>query len=158
MIRPLFDPVVARVFPGPASALRTRAVYPFLALLMAALMLPGCKASISDKSIKRIDVTVAARAANGKAAFVDVRPAEDFAEGHIPGALNIRLADIPQDGPVPALRSKSRIIVYGQNPGSSVGMAFVKQLMASRHYDRVEWFEGGFDAWRAAGGTVQRGY
>ncbi len=153
MIRNLFDPAVARVFPGRAS----RAVFPLLALLVAALMLPACRASISDKSIKRIDVANAARAADGKAAFVDVRPAEEFAEGHIPGALNIRLADIPEDGMVPALRSKGRIIVYGQNPGSSVAMAFVKQLLASRHYDRVEWFEGGYDAWRAAGGTIQRG-
>jgi rhodanese-related sulfurtransferase len=158
MIRPHFDPAVLRVFRIPAPARAARLGYPLLALLIAALLLPGCKASISDKSIKRIDVTVAAKAVDTKAAFVDVRPAEEFAEGHIPGALNIRLADIPENGPVPALRSKSRIIVYGQNPGSSVAMAFVKQLLSSGHYDRVEWFEGGFDAWRAAGGTVQRGY
>jgi rhodanese-related sulfurtransferase len=158
MIRQIFDPAVLRLFRIPTVAQTPRLGYPLLALLVAALLLPGCKASISDKSIKRIDVTVAAKAVDSKAVFVDVRPAEDFAAGHIPGALNIRLADIPDDGPVPALRSKKRIIVYGQNPGSSVAMAFVKQLLSSRHYDRVEWFEGGFDAWRAAGGTVQRGY
>ncbi len=130
-------------------------IAPLLAICLA--LLPACAGSVSDKSVKRIDTPTAARAAEGRAVFVDVRPPEDFAAGHIPGALNIRLTDIPEDVPHPDLRGKGRIIVYGQNPGTAVATAFSKRLIASRHYGTVELFEGGFDAWRAAGGSVARG-
>lgn len=135
--------------------------FAIIALLLmgtaAATALPGCAGSVSDKSVRRIDPMAAARAAESRAAFIDVRPAEDFAKGHIPGALNIRLTDIPEDKPHPDLRSKGRIIVYGQNPGTAVATAVAKRLIASRQYGTVELFEGGFDAWRAAGGAIERG-
>jgi ArsR family transcriptional regulator len=130
----------------------------FAALLAICLvLLPACAGSVSDKSVRRIDAPAAARAAEGRAVFVDVRPPEEFAAGHIPGALNIRLTDIPEDVPHPDLRGKGRIIVYGQNPGTAVATAFAKRLISSRQYGTVELFEGGFDAWRAAGGSVARG-
>ena len=155
MIRKPFDTDVAPRFRGRFHGFRPVAGTLALALTLAAL--PACSGTVSDKSVRRIDAMAAARAAEGRAAFVDVRPPEDFAAGHIPGALNIRLTDIPEDVPHPELRSKGRIIVYGQNPGNAVATAFAKRLLASRHYGTVELFEGGFDAWRAAGGSVERG-
>jgi len=153
MPRPPFDTPLSRRF-------RVRTLSGFAPLLLAAalsVLVGGCAGSVSDKSVRRIDAPTAVRAAEGRAAFVDVRPAEEFAAGHIPGALNIRLTDIPEDKPHPELRTKGRIVVYGQNPGTAVATAFAKRLIASRQYGTVELFEGGFDAWRAAGGPVARG-
>lgn len=119
----------------------------------------GCSSSVSDRSVRRIDPPAATRAhADQRTVFVDVRTPEEFANGRIPGAVNLRLTDIQDDSrPVPALRDARRIVVYGQNPGSAVGVAMTKRLMTSGQYGSVEFFEGGLDAWRAAGGSVQRG-
>ena len=38
---------------------------------------------------------VVSRLADGSAVIVDVLPRESFAEGHIPGALSLPLAEIP---------------------------------------------------------------
>ncbi|MGP1308604.1 MAG: rhodanese-like domain-containing protein [Phycisphaerales bacterium] len=160
MVRSPFDTARSRWFRvrRPSGFALGRSVSGFLTLaLLAAVLLPACAGSVSDKSVTRIDAAAATRAANGRAAFVDVRPVEEFAAGHIPGALNIRLTDIPEERPHPELRSKGRIIVYGQNPGTAVATAFAKRLISSRQYGTVELFEGGFDAWRASGGPVERG-
>lgn len=128
-------------------------------LCAGVLFASGCSSSVSDRSVRRIDPAMATRAhADQRAVFVDVRTPEEFAAGHIPGALNLRLTDIPADGrPLPSLASARRIVVYGQNPGSAVATAMVKRLMTQGQYGTVELFEGGLDAWRAAGGSIQRG-
>lgn len=129
------------------------------ALAAGFLLAFGCSSSVSDRSVRRIDPSVATRAhAESRTVFVDVRSPEEFAAGHIPGAVNLRLTDIPSDNrPIPALSSARRVVVYGQNPGSAVGVAMTKRLMTLGQHGTVEFFAGGLDAWRAAGGSVQRG-
>jgi phage shock protein E len=78
---------------------------------------------------------------------IDVRSPEEFAAGHIKGALNIpldeleqRLGQLPKDQPV---------VTYCmmEHPGDSRGERAAKQLGALGFEASV--LEGGFPAWQA---------
>jgi rhodanese-related sulfurtransferase len=96
------------------------------------------------------DVEMLAGAIDAGAALIDVREAGEFAEGHIPGAVNIpirtlaqNLASVPADKPV---------IVYCAS-GHRAAMA-----NASLHlmgFDNVRVFPAGYGAWEAAGNPTE---
>ena len=87
--------------------------------------------------------------------IVDSRNATQFAAGHIPGAVNVRLPDLRKERWEAELRRKNTIIVYGQNPGSASAIAMAKLLMEMGMKD-VRLYERGFDEWRDAGLTIAR--
>ncbi len=87
------------------------------------------------------------RAEDGTAIVLDVRPAEEYQAGHIPGALSVpieqlesRLADLP--------RSKE-IVAYCRGPYCVMSFEAVKLLRAHGHKARR--LEEGFPEWRANG-------
>lgn len=123
----------------------------------------GC-GGVSDKSIKDVSVVEARRLFDaaqrpGRAstlAIVDPRSPRDFAAGHIPGARNIRLADMPTDAPIDRrLDSADAILVYGTNPASIPARAMTKRLLALG-YSGVRFMPGGLVEWERAGGPVNR--
>lgn len=84
---------------------------------------------------------------------VDVRSPEEYAEGHVPGAVNIpideveqRLSEIPQDRPVVPYCN-----MY--HPGSSRGERAAMLLQA--HGYEATTLNGGFPAWMRLGEPVQ---
>lgn len=113
----------------------------------------GCKTAQSDETLVRIDAPEVATRIAGKSSagtiLVDSRPREQFLDGHIPGAVNLRLEDVAA-GRTSGLERFSTIIVYGENPGSTTAPALAKRL-TSLGYSGVRLFEGGVDAWRRAG-------
>ncbi len=88
--------------------------------------------------------------------IMDVRTPEKYAEGHIPGAKNIRLPQIDPKERDPDIDKYGEIIVYDQNRGSASGMAVSKRMLMVE-YDDVHLFVEGFDAWKAAGLPVETG-
>jgi rhodanese-related sulfurtransferase len=82
-----------------------------------------------------------------------VRPQDEFALGHVPGALNIpfaelerRLAELPKD---------TQIVAYCRGPYCVLSFEAVAALRA-KGYD-IKRLEDGFPEWKAAGlpvGTV----
>ena len=86
-------------------------------------------------------------------AVVDVREADEFAAGHIPGAvhmsrglLEFRVANMP------ALQSPdASILLYCKTSGRAALCAVALQDMG---YRNVRMIAGGFDAWVAAGKLV----
>jgi rhodanese-related sulfurtransferase len=87
--------------------------------------------------------------------IVDPRPVRDYAAGHIPGAVSLRLPDVDEDlRRPPMLTGKKTIVVYGQDPGSAVAKGMVKKLISLR-YKGVRMFAGGIKAWRGAGMGVE---
>ncbi|RMH23965.1 MAG: hypothetical protein D6693_10490 [Planctomycetota bacterium] len=128
----------------------------WLALLILAA--GGCAASSSDETLTRIDDSqVMGRLTGGSAGrtlVIDARPADAYRAGHIPSAVNLRLEDVAR-GRTSGLENYPVIIVYGDNPASSVAVAMVKRLRSLGHRD-VRLFEGGFDGWRRAGRPVAR--
>lgn len=92
-----------------------------------------------------------ARLASGEVTLLDVRPGDEFAAGHLPGALNYpleelerRLAELPAD---------KEIVAYCRGPHcvlSVKAVAFLKE----RGF-RVRRFEDGPAEWKAAGLAVE---
>jgi hydroxyacylglutathione hydrolase len=83
------------------------------------------------------------------AAVVDVREPEEFANGHVPGAVNLpqadlatRLDEVPRDRPV---------FVICQGGFRSLRAA---QFLSQRGFADVVSVKGGTEAWRVAGGEM----
>lgn len=86
----------------------------------------------------------------GTALVVDVRESDEFAAGHIPGAINLplsgfRASQLPDSG--------GRQIVLNCAAGRRSAMALDKCARAQAEVDTH--LAGGFGAWRAAGLAVE---
>jgi rhodanese-related sulfurtransferase/DNA-binding transcriptional ArsR family regulator len=93
------------------------------------------------------------RMRSGTVTVLDVRPVEEFALGHVPGAINIpttelkrRLADLP--------RSKE-IVAYCRGPYCVFAFEAVAALRSAGYKARR--LEDGLPQWRAAGMPTTRG-
>lgn len=89
----------------------------------------------------------------GDVLVLDVRPPEEYAAGHVPGALNVppgelarRLAALPRD---------REVVAYCRGPYCLFSVE-AAALLRRRGY-RVRRLAGGFPAWRARGKPVATG-
>ena len=85
--------------------------------------------------------------------LMDVREADEFAAGHLPGAVLVPrgLLEFKLSG-TPALSSRDlKVVLYCKTSGRA---ALAAQTMQSMGYLNVSSIAGGFDAWAAAGKTV----
>ena len=100
--------------------------------------------------IREVALDAAEAAIRAADVLLDVREADEFHAGHIPGALNIprgllefKLSDDP------ALCARElNIVLYCKTSGRAALAACALQAMGYRH---VQSLAGGFDAWSAAG-------
>ena len=91
------------------------------------------------------------RLRSGVVTLLDVRPEDEFAHGHLPGALNVplaelelRLAELPPD---------REIVAYCRGPWCVLSFEAVA-LLRRRGY-RVRRLEDGFPEWKMAGLPVE---
>lgn len=91
------------------------------------------------------------RARKGLVTVLDVRPPEEFAAGHVPGAINIpvhelekRLKDLPK---------RKEVIAYCRGPYCLMSFEAVEKLR--KRGWRARRLENGLPEWRAAGLPVQ---
>lgn len=84
---------------------------------------------------------------------IDVREADEFAAGHIPGAVHISRGMLEfKLGNIPELASRdTRIVLYCKTSGRA---ALAAAALAEMGYLQVTSIAGGFDAWAAAGKPV----
>ena len=88
-----------------------------------------------------------ARLHNDVVTVVDVRPEDEFALGHLPGALNIPLAELERRlGELPKSRE---VIAYCRGPWCVLSFEAVAALRAQGY--RVRRLEDGYPEWKAAG-------
>ena len=94
---------------------------------------------------------LAQRMHDGLVTVLDVRPEDEFAAGHLPGAINIplrelekQLADLPRD---------HEIVAYCRGPYCVLSFEAVSALR-ERGF-KVRRFEEGYPEWRAAGLAVE---
>jgi rhodanese-related sulfurtransferase len=129
--------------------------------VMAALP-GGCQTQITDADIRNVELTEVRaltlrqeRSSEERiVVLIDARSSARFEEGHIPGARNVHLPDLPSRGRKdPELDSYRHIIVYGENPATPSARGMTKRLM-SFGYDGVRMFGGGMSAWRGGGYPV----
>jgi rhodanese-related sulfurtransferase len=88
----------------------------------------------------------------GPARFIDARPADEFAELHIPKAVNIP-PDLPEAGvaeKVAGLARDREVVVYCGQVSCDLALKVAERLQALG-FTRVAAYLGGFRAWDEAG-------
>jgi rhodanese-related sulfurtransferase/predicted transcriptional regulator len=94
-----------------------------------------------------------ARAKQGLVTVLDVRPAEEFAAGHLPGAVNIPIERL--EGELAKLPKRREVIAYCRGPYCL--MSFEAVMKLRQRGWKARRLEGGFPEWRAAGRPVESG-
>jgi thiosulfate/3-mercaptopyruvate sulfurtransferase len=151
-----------------------RAVPLLLAAFLLAALLPGKRAAGAADWQPHPELLVTAawlgeHAGDAHLRIVDVRAAEDYAAGHIPGAVNLPAEHLfatvnGVEGMLPALPALTkRLGAAGIGPGTAV-VAYDASggLYAARLFWVLDYLgqggghllDGGWQAWRRAGGAV----
>ncbi len=96
--------------------------------------------------------TVAGWMKEGRAVLVDVREAQEYAAGHLPGARLVSLSAFdPAQVPVDP---RKHLVFYCQS-GRRCGPAS-ERMAASGFTGEINRLAGGFGAWQQSGGAVER--
>lgn len=94
-----------------------------------------------------------ARVASADVTVLDVRPHEEFVQGHIPGAVSIPLADLEQR--LESLSRQTEVVAYCRGPYCVLAPQAV-ELLRARAF-RARRLEDGMPEWRLAGMPVAVG-
>jgi rhodanese-related sulfurtransferase len=105
--------------------------------------------------VLEVSVASAEEAIREASVLVDVREADEFAAGHVPGAVHISrgMLEFRFSG-MPALQPRDiKIVLYCKTSGRAALAGAALQEMG---YLNVQNIAGGFDAWVAAGKPVAK--
>jgi phage shock protein E len=129
--------------------MRTRTIAIALLLFLAEPVLAESEAPPEAPSIAATELS--ARRASGEAPVViDVRTPEEYATGHIPGALNIPFDEVAQR--ISEVDAPHGVALYCMvGPRARKG----ESALLSAGYTSVLHLEGGLAAWKAAGLPVE---
>ena len=116
-----------------------------LPVMIAILLLAGCSTAAEKESYRQIGMEEAIAMMEEETGYVllDVRTAEEFAEKHIPGAINIPNEAIG-DAEIPELPDKNQLILVYCRSGNRSKQASEK-LSALGYANIVEF--GGINDW-----------
>lgn len=91
------------------------------------------------------------RAREGSATVLDVRPPGEYAAGHLPGAVNIPLAELEQH--LAEFDPQQEIVAYCRGPYCVLAFEAVKLLRGKGF--RVRRLQDGYPEWKSAGLPVE---
>jgi rhodanese-related sulfurtransferase/DNA-binding transcriptional ArsR family regulator len=92
------------------------------------------------------------RVARGEVAVLDVRPAEEYRAGHIPGALSVPLSEL--ESRLARFPRQQEIVAYCRGPYCLLAMEAVERLR--EHGFRATLLEDSIFDWRARGLEIER--
>jgi len=95
---------------------------------------------------------VLARLKNGLVTVLDVRPAEEFAAGHLPGAINVPVDKL--ETYLSKLPKRKEVIAYCRGPYCLMSFEAVEKLR--KRGFKAKRLADGYPEWRAAGLPVER--
>ena len=87
----------------------------------------------------------------GLVTVLDVRPREEFSAGHVPGAINIPLAELEQH--LDRLKSDREVVAYCRGPHCVLAFDAVARLR--QQGIRAQRLDGGLPEWRLQGLPVE---
>jgi rhodanese-related sulfurtransferase len=90
------------------------------------------------------------------ALVVDVRNSDSFTAGHIPGAINVPVDAVSKRVSDIATRAKGRPVVTYCSCINEHTSAIAAQTLIAAGVTRVSALVGGYPAWVAQGGTIER--
>lgn len=136
--------------------MHTRIAFSLLLLLSLVSRAVRADDQSSDKPpVPKIDLNQFDQKRQQKDTVVlDVRTPKEFAEGHVPGAVNIDIHDPKFDQKVAAL-DKSKI--YLVHCAKGVRSAAATKKMAAMGFPNLFDFHGGFTAWENAHKPIEKG-
>lgn len=91
------------------------------------------------------------RARDGLVTVLDVRPPEEYAAGHLPGAINIPLSELEQH--LAELPKENEVVAYCRGPYCVLAFEAVRRLRAQGYQARR--LENGYPEWKQAGLPVE---
>jgi rhodanese-related sulfurtransferase len=94
-----------------------------------------------------------ARTDDGSVLILDVRPREEYAAGHIPGAISVPLAEL--ESRVATLPPESEIVAYCRGPYCVLAPQALQLLR--RHGYQARRLQDGLPEWKRAGLPVEAG-
>lgn len=92
------------------------------------------------------------RMKDGTATLIDVRPAEEFRQGHLPGAVSVPLEDVERWAKTAKTSKRKRVVAYCRGPYCVYAIQAVAKL--NRRGIAATRIEDGVAEWRAAGLAV----
>ncbi len=93
------------------------------------------------------------RVRQGLVTVIDVRPPEEYVAGHVPGAVNIPLAELEQQ--MQLLDPNQEVVAYCRGPHCILAFEAVAQLR--RKGLKARRLEDGYPEWKTAGLPVEEG-
>ena len=116
-----------------------------LPIFLAALLLAGCAAPVEEITYRQVNMDEAITMMEEGSGYIilDVRTPEEFAEKHIPGAINVANETIGTDE-IPELPDKDQLILVYCRSGNRSKQASEK-LVALGYTNIVEF--GGINDW-----------
>ncbi|OQM75691.1 ArsR/SmtB family transcription factor [Manganibacter manganicus] len=94
---------------------------------------------------------LASRMNDGLVTVIDVRPADEFALGHLPGAINVPLSEL--ESRLPSFESGREIVAYCRGPWCVMSFEAVAELRKRGFSARR--LEDGLPEWKASGLAVK---
>ncbi len=151
--------------PGPAAdTIRRMKRSILVAALALAVVGPACTRKTSDRDLQFVTPYEALEHTNEapglfekpvETAWVDPRPAQQYATEHIPGAINLPFPRMTAEAEV-VLKGYGRFVVYDGGQDDTIAKAASKRLM-ELGFDHVYTLEGGLDKWKRADQPVEKG-
>ena len=115
------------------------------------------KGEYTVKGVTEIDLETTQAMLEAGAILVDVRPATDFENGHIPGSVNLSVSTALSRDSLGKLARRDDAVIFYCHSKYCPASAYAAAKTRVWGYERVYRFAGGFPAWQAAGRPVAVG-
>jgi rhodanese-related sulfurtransferase len=109
----------------------------------------------AKSEINEVELADATQAIQDADVLLDVREADEYASGHIPGAIHISrgLLEFKLSNDPSFSARDMKIVLYCKNSGRA---ALASKALHEMGYLHVQSISGGFDAWAAAGEPIAK--
>ena len=109
----------------------------------------------AKSEINEVELADATQAIQDADVLLDVREADEYASGHIPGAIHISrgLLEFKLSNDPSFSARDMKIVLYCKNSGRA---ALASKALHEMGYLHVQSISGGFDAWVAAGEPIAK--
>ena len=123
------------------------------ALIAASLLFAGLSALAADWPSTTPQALNQRIAAGHAPVVLDVRSREEFASGHIPGAVNVPVAELARRvGELAPYRGKEVVVHCEAGPRADMASRF----LGRQGFSKLVELEGHMQAWRSAGLPMER--
>jgi rhodanese-related sulfurtransferase len=116
------------------------------------------EAKARQAGVKVVPLSVALQKfQEGQAVFIDARPAKEFREGRIPGAVSVPFQNLDDHFLVlgELVDSGKELVLYCKSRGCDDGLMLAKELQAMGATKLVLYIDG-FELWEKHGGAVEQ--